>query len=389
MKTSSQSEKRKNLEWSLKPIFVCMQICGIPAFEPNSSTHWFLKLAIYQSPVLICLILNSFFSIYTISFEIKRGLCPTGNQYAMTIFKQLEYPTLFFNFFSMISNPAFVLGIPLIFVLQFHFTGKWRDILKSFNKIDQEIVLDENFYRRCRIRCLFSILSFLAVSENIRNLLASWYLSMSLFYSLPINIVITYQILTGFVYPRSGSLTSIFNVGKFFDLKLKSVVCQKMNVLILQNLTTMPPMYDYLSLGIGIWVTSSAFVVLTLFCALVWMASLLADELNKRMEEIRFTARNDKEINYNAYFLAVDKCLKEFDLLNSLVESINNFFGHIMIIALFYIMIAFIVGINVLILLYVQAGKLTFQVLCTLIPLLIGLGITTILCWHLQYKVSY
>ncbi len=209
------------------------------------------------------------------------------------------------------------------------------------------------------------------------------------FYNFTIIIVITYQILTGFVYPRLGGFTSIFNVGKFFDLKLKSVVCQKFNVLILSNHTTMPPMYDNLSLGIGIWVTSSAFVVLTLFCALVWMASLLADELNMRMEEIRFTARNDKEINYNTYFLALDKGLKEFDLLNSLVERINDFFGHIMIIALFYIMIAFIVGLNVLILLYIQAGKFTVQVLCTLVPILVGLGITTILCWNLQYKVRY
>jgi len=148
------------------------------------------------------------------------------------------------------------------------------------------------------------------------------------------------------------------------------------------------PMYDKLSLGIGIWVTSSAFAVLALFCVLVWMASLLADELNKRMEEIRFTALNNKEINDNNYFLALDKGLKEFDLLNSLVQSINDGFGHIMIIALFYIMIAFLVGINIVILLYIQAGKFTVQVLCTLIPILIGLGITTILCWNLQYKVS-
>jgi len=195
--------------------------------------------------------------------------------------------------------------------------------------------------------------------------------------------------LAGFVYPRLESLTSIFNVGKFFDIKLKSVVCQKMNVFILRNLTTMPPMYDNLSLGIGIWVTSSAFVVLTLFCALVWIASLLADELNKRMKEIRFTATNDKEIYNKAYFLALDKGLKEFDLLNSLVENINDFFGHITIIALFYIIIAFIVGINVVILLYIQAGKLAFQVMCALVPILVGLGITTILCWNLKCKVRH
>ena len=164
MKTKGELEERKHLAWSLKPILVCAKICGIPTCEPSIS-HWFLRFG-SQFPILICLILNSFFTMYNISFEIKKGLCPTGNQYAITIFKQLEYPTLFFNFFSMISNPAFVLLIPLIFVFQFHFTGKWQTIVKSFKKIDEEIVLDEIFYRRCRKRCLFSILAFLAVSEN-------------------------------------------------------------------------------------------------------------------------------------------------------------------------------------------------------------------------------
>jgi len=163
-KSSVKFEKRANLLWSLKPILVCMQMCGIPSLEPKSSTYLFLKL-VCQIPILICLTLNSFFTIYNLLFEFKRALCPTGNQYAMSIFKQLEYPTVFFNFFSMISNPAFVLGIPLIFVFQFNFTGKWRDILKSFYKIDQGFILDESFYRRCRKRCIFSILLFLVVSK--------------------------------------------------------------------------------------------------------------------------------------------------------------------------------------------------------------------------------
>jgi len=159
-----------------------------------------------------------------------------------------------------------------------------------------------------------------------------------------------------------------------------------MNVLILRNLTAMPPMYNKLSLGIGIWVTSSTFAVLTLFCVLVWMASLLADELNKRMKEVNSSALN--EIDDYALSFAMDKSLKEFDVFNQFVESINDYFGLATVISLFYAMIAFIVGINVLILLYLQTGNFNFTVLSSLIAILLGLLIITILSRKLHYKVS-
>lgn len=51
--SSHQSGKGNNLAWSLKPISVRIQICGVPANnELDSSTHLILKF-VYQSPIFI------------------------------------------------------------------------------------------------------------------------------------------------------------------------------------------------------------------------------------------------------------------------------------------------------------------------------------------------
>lgn len=80
----------------------------------------------------------------------------------------------------------------------------------------------------------------------------------------------------------------------------------------------------------GIWVQSSLIAVLTFFCALILTASLLAEALDKRTKEGGFPMEE------NEMSSALEDWLSQFDKLNLLVDSINDFFNAILAITVFY-----------------------------------------------------
>ena len=73
----------------------------------------------------------------------------------------------------------------------------------------------------------------------------------------------------------------------------------------------------------AIWIRLSILAVLTLFCALAWIASLLAEELDKRTNETTFPVERE------AYSTALKKWFHQFQLFNVLVERINDLFSPI------------------------------------------------------------
>ncbi len=120
---------------------------------------------------------------------------------------------------------------------------------------------------------------------------------------------------------KTYSLEKIFNLGfadfcdhrYFYEAKLE-----------------VSPALIPLSWMTGIWVQSSVIAVLTLFCALIWTTSLLAEELDKRTKEEGFPVERD------ALSYALDDWLSQFDKLYLLVDDINDWFKTILAIATFY-----------------------------------------------------
>ena len=147
------STENSILKFSLKPIFICMAICGVPV----SNKKTFLKI------IILAVV---FFSLFV-------NVCCTNNQFIKEwndiIKTHLEImvielpkdilwiPTAIFRLLELATRRIFHFGIPLIFSAQFFFTNRWHEILKSITKIEGEMVFTRRFYRRCRNRCIFAM----------------------------------------------------------------------------------------------------------------------------------------------------------------------------------------------------------------------------------------
>ncbi len=93
------------------------------------------------------------------------------------------------------------------------------------------------------------------------------------------------------------------------------------------------PVYRELSLAAGFWVQLSIIAVLNTFCALVSIASLLAEELDRRTKKKSFPTERKA--------LALEKWFIEFDRFYVLVERIKSCFSPILALAVVYYFIQF------------------------------------------------
>jgi len=91
------------------------------------------------------------------------------------------------------------------------------------------------------------------------------------------------------------------------------------------------PAINMLVLGMRIWIQSSVIAVLTLFCALVWLASLLAEELSgkKTRESLVWNKKDDGPS------LELEKWMRQFNNLSIFIENIDNVFSPILVLAIF------------------------------------------------------
>ena len=93
------------------------------------------------------------------------------------------------------------------------------------------------------------------------------------------------------------------------------------------------------ALGMRIWIQSSVIAVLTLFCALVWLASQLAEELaGKKARESLFWNREEEDAGPS---LELEKWMNQFHILRVFVENIDNVFSPILVLTMFLKMIRF------------------------------------------------
>lgn len=137
-----------------------------------------------------------------------------------------------------------------------------------------------------------------------------------------------------YVMSQNGGLPAIgrsYTLGKMLNLGLTDI-CKPYVYLAKMEI---PPVLLQMSSIIGLWVRSAVVPVLTLFCALIFVSSLLAEELDNKTKENEFPTERE------AMSLALDDWLIEFDQLYKLIEIIKDFFKPILAITIFYFFIQF------------------------------------------------
>ncbi len=88
------------------------------------------------------------------------------------------------------------------------------------------------------------------------------------------------------------------------------------------------------ALVMRIWIQSSVIAVVTLYCTLVSLASLLVDGFHKRTKKSSFL-NNKKHGNTKKSSLQLDKWLNQFHILNLFIENIMDLFGPILVLTIF------------------------------------------------------
>lgn len=160
----------KGLEWSMKPLLVCLKICGMPAPEPNTNRCRFF-LYIFKMITLISLLFNFSFNILYFlknwSYYYRCEWAKSPPYQKGRIIVNINAPRQIIQFFETVLNPSSLFGIPLIFVFKFYFTSGWRNIWSSIKIIDQDMVLTKKFHRRCRRGFILLIIASLLVKIMI------------------------------------------------------------------------------------------------------------------------------------------------------------------------------------------------------------------------------
>lgn len=130
----------------------------------------------------------------------------------------------------------------------------------------------------------------------------------------------------------AGEMSLQFHLGKLANLghvDICNVTAYK------GKFNRMSAIYKQLSTTTTIWAQSYIIAIMTLFCAFVLVTSLLAEELDKRTTETDFPTERD------GITLALDNWLNQFHQLYLMVERINECFGPILAITLFYYFVFF------------------------------------------------
>lgn len=158
-----KSPEEKNILWSLKPVLMYTKISGIPTYDASENKSCTYRILGYFWFILslTCLFLNCFFQIFNFVEDMKkRYVC------GFSIFDSLKYfPFAFADLLGKsYSKPFFVTGVPLVFALQFYFTGKFQKIVGSVKQIENKMLLSDRFYRKCRKACYFSMAVSLLVN---------------------------------------------------------------------------------------------------------------------------------------------------------------------------------------------------------------------------------
>lgn len=184
-----------------------------------------------------------------------------------------------------------------------------------------------------------------------------------------------------YVMSQNGGLTTIgktYTFGKMFNLGIEDI-CKPA---VYSAKMEMPPIYIQFSSIIGVWIRSSAAPVLTLFCALVLVASLLAEELNNQTNIEAFST--ERKNNLNEWF-------NNFNQLHIIADSIKDCFNPILAITVVYFFFQFPCSVyNIILNVFMNSAPsfIIFQNMYFIFMLSLRFGTVAIVCQHLRDKVS-
>jgi len=163
----SLERNKMSIAWSLNSLVVCMRFCGIPTFYEKSGFMQHIFGYFWRFLSLICLFINCFYNIYDFLKDLKvLFVCERRASDRMSDDEAwLLLPTTVHNLFRSFSTPGFLLGVPLVFTLQFYLTGRLGKIWILIREIAERVLIRPNdFYRNCRRLCLFLIvISFVVI----------------------------------------------------------------------------------------------------------------------------------------------------------------------------------------------------------------------------------
>ena len=136
--------------WSLKPLPIFSMICGIPSDFGHNQNKFvnFLILVI----VGFSLTINGFSSYHYLVKKIKFTLQVTGSEVWV---EEIPIHLMELIFFTSVSAYAF--GVPFFTSVNFYF-GKWRDICKRIDEMEEKVKFSPSFFTQCRKLAIISIL---------------------------------------------------------------------------------------------------------------------------------------------------------------------------------------------------------------------------------------
>jgi len=128
------------------------------------STHRIFKF-LFHIIVILSLTLNILYNtnsiIKTLSFWIENIMYPQfkGVKYWDNTKNAYTVPRKLMDIFSKIFDKIFIIMVPLLFAVNYYFTGRWDNVWVCIQRIDREIVLGNNFKRQCKRQCIFIIIN--------------------------------------------------------------------------------------------------------------------------------------------------------------------------------------------------------------------------------------
>ncbi len=159
---NSNSSKRKDFEWSLKPITIWMTILGqemvFDSGKGKQKSFSFRSVAIWSLGFII-LSVNVVINSISIVTVLKKYLVTNKD----------GVPGFLSLFISHISHDLLVVCIPLTFTFIRLFTYRWKDVLSFIKVIQCDMNLSEEFHRRLRKDVFIAIFLFLFVSNFTNN----------------------------------------------------------------------------------------------------------------------------------------------------------------------------------------------------------------------------
>ena len=175
--SKTRNYPKANFQWSLKPIFILAQCCGIPFKEtpkdkPKGKGFWIVHTIVFL--VGISIFLTQIFKLQLSVMDVKQTipedarLAHVSNSVLYTqMHKFLRFCIAFFpNVLQMTTYLA-------LFIFA-NITSKWSAVWSALEEIQNEFDLNYDFHQKARRKCYIGPLLFFLVNEMLSVLFMAY-----------------------------------------------------------------------------------------------------------------------------------------------------------------------------------------------------------------------